>query len=86
MPEGYNTDNCSLGDPKSISPNCKLQPTGNLSAPICTGVKLKTWDEYCLNTGETNPGIRSINPIQNYYCDEDNKNKNFQYSKLKYTY
>uniref|UniRef100_A0A6C0LD55 Uncharacterized protein n=1 Tax=viral metagenome TaxID=1070528 RepID=A0A6C0LD55_9ZZZZ len=70
-------DTCMLGDPNSIDSNCKLQPKGNLSKPICTGVKLKTSEDYCLEPPLKQRYIRSINPIQNYYCDENYQNCKF---------
>ena len=51
---------CFLGDPTSIDSNCKLQPTGNLSAPICTGSKLNTYGDYCLEPPLEQSYIRSI--------------------------
>lgn len=79
LPEGYNTDDCSLGAPETISSNCKLKTTGgNLTHPICTGVKLKTSDGYyCDNPPLKQRDIRSIDPIQNYYCDENDQNCKF---------
>ena len=64
----------------NISPNCKLLSRGGyLKNPICTGRKLNTTKDryYCLNPPLTQNYIRSINPIQNYYCDENNQNCKF---------
>ena len=62
----------------AISSNCKLQPNGNLSAPICTGSKLHTDGDYCLNPPqEQSYSIRELDPIQNYYCDKTDQNCKF---------
>jgi len=70
---------CSTGMQRNISPNCKLRSKGGyLKNPICTGRQLHTTDGYfCLNPPIEQNLIRSFEPIQNYYCDENNQNCKF---------
>ena len=78
LPEGYNTDGCSLGSPETISSNCKLNTTtgGNLTHPICTGINRGL---NCKKNDKKTPEIplklRNMGDnMQNYGQNETGKN------------
>ena len=69
---------CLMGVTENISRNCKLAKAGGkLTNPICTGDKLNTYKNFCVNPPLEQRDIRSIDPIQNYYCDENDQNCKF---------